>query len=329
MEIYPHLGSTYFSDKNNNYTERNSNKTIIIVDGTFESGVFNINEHSLTDIISKDKVYISKHSSFSPLLLSRIEGIDVSRVISAEKAMKIVIDEVEYSEYGSQNLWYGEFVSADEEAPVIRGLFGQAADFKRDFLNRVKDPITREYIPNLQNYTTSGVARPCVISNVDFEISSLILTYPKKIVVTTKLEDYINNFLPELDKDALDSCISMLGSKDMNAVKLGINMLATFNVSQYTIPISLAIRNNIQNLLTIKSLAAFKRVCSLCKISPNDIRNVPLLEFNIQIYRNSNNPEHRSLIKDNIAKSIENEISSSFSRYFDEVGLSFNLSEKI
>jgi hypothetical protein len=327
MEIYPHAGSTYFSDSRNNYTERGSTKTILILDSSVDTDVFNVDEHGLNDIISKDKVYVSKHSSFSPLLLSRIEGIDVSRVINPEKATKIVLDETVFSQY-DDNLFYGEFTSSDENLPTIRGLFRQLSDYSTGSMVRVRHPVEKEIIKDTSSYSVSGQCRPCVIINTDFEVASMILAYPKKIVVTSKLEDYINNFLPELDRETLNSCLDMLGSSDMNAVKLGINMLATFNIKDYTIPISLSIRNNINNLFSIKSLTAFKRICSLCGISINDIRNVPLLDFNIQIYRNSSNMEHRSLIKDNIAQAIRNDITAKFSHYFDEVGLDFAISTK-
>jgi hypothetical protein len=160
---------------------------------------------------------------------------------------------------------------------------------------------------------------------MDYDEAALILAHSKKLVVTEKLEDYINNFLPELDKDALDSCLSMLGSKDMNAVKLGINMLATFNIKNYTIPISLAIRYNYNNLETIKSLAAFKRVCSLCGLAINSIKSTSVLDFNLQIYRNSSNPEHRILVRDSISKVVADEINTCYLRYLIEVGLTVDI----
>jgi hypothetical protein len=327
MEIHPYIGSTYFADQRNNYTERNHNKTILIIDGTVESGVFNVNEHSLTDIISKDKIYVSKYSSFSPLLLSRIEGIDVSRVISAEKATKIIVDETEYTEYKT-DLFYGEFISSNEDLPVIRGLFNSQADYQVSFLVRVYNPLKKEYIKDVTSYSLAGPCRPCVILNVDFDEADLILAYPKKVVSTAKLEDYINDFLPELDKYTLDSCTGMLGSNDPNIVKMGINMLAAFNIKSYTIPISVAIRNNLNNLTAYKSLAAFKRLCNLCGLTFSDLKDVALLEFNMRIYRKSNNQEHKKLIKDNVAWAINNEILNSYSRYFDEIGLSFAINKE-
>lgn len=322
MEIYRHEGSTFFSDKNNNYLERNSSKTIVILDDTFQKEAFNVTVDSLTDILSKDKIYVSKHSSFSPLLLSRIEGIDVSRVISTEKATKILVDESEYYEY-RDNIWYGEFVSQIEDQPAIRGIFNDKNDYQMSSLQRIRNPVTGDVIQNTSSYRPVGQCRPCVIINTDFDMATLLLTYPKKIVATEKLEDYINGFLPDLDNEALESCLSMLGSKDMNAVKLGINMLSTFNISSHTIPISLAIRNNLQNLMTVRSLTAFKRICSLCKLSINNIRNVPILDFNIQIYRNSTNPEHKLIVRDSVAKAVENEIRDQFLNYLKEVGLDF------
>jgi hypothetical protein len=320
MKIYPHYLTTFFSDKTNNYCERNSNKTVVIVDGSFNQDAFNVTACNPADIISKDKIYISKYSSFSPLLLSRIEGIDVSRVISMEKATKIIIDENLYKEYRS-DLYYGEFTSTNEAYPTIRGLFVNKTDYDVSSLTRLMHPVTRERITDTSSYVKAGTCEPCVIINTEFDKVDLILNQSKKLVVTEKLEDYINNFLPELDKDALDSCLNMLGSKDMNAVKLGINMLATFNIKNYTIPISLAIRYNFQTLESIKALAAFKRVCNLCGLNINSIKGTPILEFNLQIYRNSNNPEHKILVRDSISRVVADEISNCYLRYLTEVGL--------
>lgn len=311
MKIYPYREVITVSSYA--YVD-NYDKTIIIDDGNIDLSSLNL-QFKDTEIISKDKIFVSKHSSFPSLFLSRIEGIDVSRTISVDKATKIVVDEFKPSVY-LKNYWYSEFISSDPKKDVIKVVS--------------TNQITPSGLNNMYRYKTSDfssysvdICLPCIVVNLPFELTSLILHYPEKFVLTEKVTDYTNKFLPKLDNDTISSLNSMLSGGDKESVRLGINLLSNYDLTTHIIPISGMIRTNYQKIIDAKcaSISAFEKICNICGVNRDDLRNSTVLDFNSKLYKAVNNDNDRLLLKDITINYIKDEIMSDYSRYIAQMGI--------
>jgi succinate dehydrogenase flavin-adding protein (antitoxin of CptAB toxin-antitoxin module) len=316
MRIYPNKGSIHFTNAGNGGYLRQENLTIAILDNDYTESIYDISNGK--DIISKDKVFISKHSSFPPLLLSRIENIDISRSINIEKATKVVTDKPVFKTY-MEDVWYGEFTSYNPELPVIRAVMRDPSYYTKRFLmsancGNMPDDVSTYDITSCY---------PCVVLDIEYDLSACLLNYPEKIVLTEKLVEYTNNYLPELDEDTFDSFSSMMCSADSNIVKVCINTLATFNLGHFNTQISLEIKKNYANLMKKKvtSLSSFNRILSLCGLKKDDVHYGHVLDFNEKLYDNATTQENRNLIRNSTLEHIRKDTEERYSSYLSKMGL--------
>jgi hypothetical protein len=94
------------------------------------------------------------------------------------------------------------------------------------------------------------------------------------------------------------------------------------------LPIALSIKHNYPDLIksSCTTLSAFKRVCNLCGLSADDLRNSEELDFNLKMYENPDNSSYRTVIRNNVIKTIEKRVKDEYYTYLNRIGLDVHVS---
>jgi hypothetical protein len=320
MKVYPDKGTYHFTNLGSQFGYCNSyDETVVITNSRIDQSIFTIPKER--EIISQDKVLVSKFSSFPSLLLSRIEKIDITRSVNPDKASKIVVDQPEDCRIGLTDMFYGVFFSSKPELPPIRMIMADPAYFSHNFL--VSSSCSDFPDEGLSSYEPEGVAEPCITINERYELCNYILNYTDKLVLSERLVEYTNNYLPSLDDESYASFASMLSSPDPNILKVCINTLATFNLGNYTTLLSLEIKKNYANLIKLKitGLGSFNRIISLCGISKSDILYGSRLDFYEKLYEEATDDENRRMIRNFTQAHIMEDTNDRYYNYLSKMGL--------
>lgn len=295
-ERFRQLGMMYLSSK--------SLKSLTITDSPQELKEY-LGNPDFKSLISRDKICISKYSKFPSLFLSKIENIDIKRTISLDKADKIIIDEfstVKIDSYYSKGVLH----IIKKENDVVLSFLSYTSQNDSDVISHFKS------INELDSGSTYTVEKiPIGFLDIDYELSSIIVNYPDKLVKTSTLNEYVANFLPELDLDTLDSIRSLLQSQDKGAVKVGVELLHTFDASSIYLDTVSTLYDCYNNIVQYQqhNSAAFNHIESMLDISKDILSTSYKEDFFTKIFDNLNDND-KSKIRELMRKYLESMIKS-------------------
>lgn len=256
----------------------------------------NIIEHiSFQSLKPKDKIFITSKSRFPSSFLSKIEGVDIKRTIKCERADKIIIDEEAlvlttnptsfyfYQVYNKENelvlnfLSYGNYTST----AVLNNLYNNSV-----FTDGEKS--------NFISVKTKVVS----LLKMDYDTCKMLLDLKDKVVSTKILNEYLANFMPDLTLDLLENIKQLLLSRDKGTVKLGVELLHTYDPSSIYFKTLVTLNECYPNIREYgaHNNAAFKHILSMLDISLNTLESHPTVFYN-KIY-NSLNDTDKAVVRE-------------------------------
>lgn len=225
---------------------------LINIEKTFKDFKFN------NQINPKDNLLISKTSVFPSLNLSKIENIDVKRVISIDKADKVIIDDIPNF---NPNTYYTLYlhkikVVTDGEETIYHHVSYRNVDEIDIFYKQhygLDNANTKVYCHEL------GV---CKIINTPKKDLEMIIDNPDKLISTDQLNDYVNKFLDKITVDDIESLKSLMRSSEKSLVRTGIELLNNYNFDNYIYEVLILLRDsdyyikkyNLTNLISFKNI---------------------------------------------------------------------------
>lgn len=280
----------------------------ILLGGTIED--INEIQNNITPekIESNDKLFISKYSRFPSLFLSKVEGLDVKRTIKTDKSDKVIIDfplkkircyihsPKIYTKVENEETSY-EFIydiAIDENS--IKTFFGD--DFK----------IVR--------------SEKAYIIDEPKEYVDLIIENSNKLVDTHTLDEYINDFLPDIDQESLDNISQLLQSYDSSTVKIGLELLHTFDLSKMYYKVVKTVWSAYNNICHFgqQNTAAFQHIESMLKVDKRILSMYDYESFVFAIYNNISESD-KEVVRDHMCEYLINKTND----YFGPQSAKYNL----
>lgn len=270
------------------------------------------NNVSSGNINSGDKILILKQSKFPSLFLSKIEGIDIKRTIKIDNADKVIID-FPFEKircYHSECRTYVKVKNKDDVREFLCGFEPTKEDIKNYFGNDFKiSKIEDAYILNKPK-----------------EYVDTIINYSNKMVDTNTLNEYINKFLPEIDKESLENISQLLQSKESSTVKIGIELLHTFNLSKMYLEVVKVVWEAFNNICYYgqQNIAAFQHIESKLKLDKRILSQYTFENFVRLVYNNLSDLE-KEIVRSQMCEYFSNEIRERFGYLLEMYDLTFNI----
>ena len=263
---------------------------LINVKKTFKDFKFN------NQINPKDNLLISKSSTFPSLSLSKIENIDVKRVISVDKADKIIIDEIPDFNRNNYNIRYLHRIKVimhDEETIYYHVSYRNIDEVDVIYKQRYKNGYE-----NAKVYCHE--VGMCQIIDTQKEDLEIIINNPDKLISTDQLNDYVNKFLDKITISDIESLKNLMTSSEKSLVRTGIELLNNYNFDDYIYEVLNLLRetNYFIKYYNLTNLISFKNILHQLKIS-SGILEYYSYELDIAIF------DHPKLNK-NIREEIKN-----------------------
>lgn len=225
---------------------------LINVKKTFKDFKFN------NQINPKDNLLISKSSVFPSLSLSKIENIDVKRVISVDKADKIIIDDIPNFDRNNYNIRYLHRIRViihDEET-----IYYHVSYRNIDEVDIIYERSYKNGYENAKVYCHE--VGMCQIIDIPKEDLEIIINNPDKLISTDQLNDYVNKFLDKITINDIESLRNLMTSSEKSLVRTGIELLNNYNFDDYIYEVLKLLKeadyfikkHNLTNLISFKNI---------------------------------------------------------------------------
>lgn len=285
-----------------------SSSQSILIGGTIED-INEIQNNIIPEKIeSNDKLFISKYSRFPSLFISKIGGLDVKRTIKTDKADKVIIDfplnKIRCYVYSPK-----VYTKVEDGETSYEFIYDTAIDensVKMIFGNDFK--IVR--------------SEKAYIIDEPKEYVDLIIENSNKLVDTHTLDEYVNDFLPDIDQTSLDNISQLLQSNDSSTIKIGIELLHTFDLSKMYYKVVKTVWSSYNNVCQFgqQNTAAFKHIESMLKVDKRILSMYDYESFVFAIYNNISESD-KEVVRDHMCEYLINKTND----YFGHQSAKYNL----
>lgn len=287
----------FIDSKLANFTRRYNSYGTIILDKHNINDIFN-NIKKDNVIVPGDLVYISKYSSYPSLFISRVDNINIRRCLKLEKCTKLIVDESIINNY------HNTIVKFDHVPGIINKSYNndnvEIFSFSPTDNDLENDNIVYYY-------------------NAPYDFMDIIINHHDKIVYTENLSNYVNNFLPKLNKQNLVEVTNMIKSEDKETMKLGISIISIHDISNVCVEIFSMFRRyyNLIRRYKLHNCSEFNRICSAYEIDKSLFVAKQNLYFYTKLYKCLNNAsiEIKKDLRNKNIEDLEREIRYTYNEY--------------
>lgn len=200
-----------------------------IKDDDYEKIKTQIKDFTYQKIQPKDKVYIlSKSSSFPSTMISRVENLDIKRVLNPEKADKIIIDDIYKSLSENDSLYYTVAETEEHSFKRLTRFKSNLDEYAMDVVKYFKEDLESSEVPKV---TTDKVS----LLRIPKEEAEVLIKYLDKVATTNSLSEYVSDQLTPITLEELNNIGELLSNTDKGMCRMGIELLngSNFNNLMY------------------------------------------------------------------------------------------------
>lgn len=253
-----------------------------------------IKDFTYQKIQPKDKVYIlSKSSSFPSTMISRVENLDIKRVLNPEKADKIIIDDIYKSLSEDDSSYYITAETNEHKLKRLTRYKTNIPDYEMAAVKHFKENLESSEVPKIQTDKVS-------VLKIPKEEAEILLNHLDKVATSNSLSDYVSDKLTPLTLEELNNIGELLSNTDKGMCRMGIELLNGSNFNSLMYETIKLLRNNtgVIHMHKLHNTTSYNHIISRIGIDPD----YPYSDrdFYVEVYK-------KCKISDEAKKQIKND----------------------